>query len=140
RSLEDLDREVDRAHRLERRLLANQLLERPTRQVLHRDEVRLLVLPAVVDTDDVRMLEPRRRLRLAADGLAEPGVRPAPAVQRLQGELAAELLVLGQVHVSHASAAQAREDLVAAVDDRADCDLGHRQRPSESRVWITALA
>ena len=99
--LEDLDGDVDRADRIERRLLADQLLERAAGQVLHRDVVRVLEGAAVVDADDVRVLQAGGGLRLAAEALDEPGIRGEAAVQQLQRDLAPELLVLGQEHVGH---------------------------------------
>ena len=104
RRLEDLDRDVDRADRVERRLLADQLLERAAREVLHRDVVGAVVGAAVVDADDVRVLQAGGGLRLAAEALDEAGVLGEPAVQQLQRDLAPELLVLGQEHVGHAAA------------------------------------
>ena len=140
RRLEDLDRDVDRADRVQRRLLADQLLERPARQVLHRDVVRAVERAPVVDADDVRVLEPGRGLRLAPEALDEVRVLREPAVQQLQRDLAAELLVLGQEHVGHPAGAQPRDHPVAAVDDRSGREIGHRYWPSASSVWITDLA
>ena len=71
--LENLDRDVDRPDRVQRGLLADQLLERATRQVLHRDVEGAVVGAAVVDADDVRVLKSSGRLRLATKALDEPG-------------------------------------------------------------------
>jgi hypothetical protein len=119
RRFEDLDREVDRADRIERRLLADQLLQRPPRQVLHRDVVGAVEGAAVVDADDVRMLQPRGGLGLAAEALDETGILGKPAVQQLQRHLAPELQVLGEEHIGHPARAEPGDDLVAAIDDRA---------------------
>ena len=54
-------------------------------------------------------------------------------VQHLHRDLAAEQLVLGEVHVGHAARAQPRDHAVAPVDDRLRLD--HR-----SRLSITCLA
>ncbi len=99
---------------IERRLLADQLLERAPGQVLHRDVVRPVERPAVVHADDVRVLEAGGRLRLAAEPLDEARILGEPLVEQLQRDLAAELLVLGQEHVGHPAGAQPRHDLVAA--------------------------
>ena len=74
RRLEDLDRDVDRPERIERRLLADHLLQRPAGEVFHRDVVGAIEGPAIEHADHVRVLKPRRRLRLAAEALDEPGV------------------------------------------------------------------
>ena len=126
--LEDLDREVDRSYRVDRGLLADHLLERPARDVLHRDVVGAIEGAAVVHADDVGVLEPGRCLRLTAEALDEPGVLGEAAVQQLQRHLATELLVLGQEHVGHPAAAEARDDPVAAVDQRPGLDF----RPSSA--------
>ena len=44
------------------------------------------------------------------------------AVQQLERDMAAELLVLGQVDVGHAAGAEPLEDAVAAVDQRVALD------------------
>ncbi len=72
--LEDLDGDVDRPQRIERRLLADDLLEGAPRQVLHGDVVRVLEGATVVDADDARMLQAGGGLGLAAEALHEVGV------------------------------------------------------------------
>jgi hypothetical protein len=139
-SLEDLDRDVDRADRIERRLLADQLLERATRQVLHRDVVGVLERAAVVHAHHVRVLQAGRGLGLSAETLDEVGIGRKPPVQELERHLAAKLLVLGEEHVGHAAGAEARENLVSVVDDRSGREIGHGHCPSDSRVWMTCLA
>ena len=126
RGLEDLDRDVDRAQLVDRRLAPDQLLERATREVLHRDVVGVVVGAAVVDADDVRVLEAGGCLRLAPEPLDEARVLGEPAVEELQRDVAAELLVLRQEHVGHAARAEPRDDLVTPVDQRAGGELGHR--------------
>ena len=129
--------------------LADQLLERAAREVLHRDVVRAVVGAAVVDADDVGVLEAGRRLGLAAEALDEVRVLGEAAVQQLQRDLAPELLVLGQEHVGHPPGAEAREHLVAAVDDRAVVDarsgigscrssVDLREQRLDDRPWRSA--
>ena len=140
RCFQDLDRDVDRADRIERRLIADQLLERAARQVLHRDVVGVLERAAVVHADDVGVLQPGGGLSLAPEALDEVGVGREPAVQELQRHLAAKLLVLGEEHVGHAAGAEARDNLVSVVDDRSGREIGHGHWPSESSVCITSRA
>ncbi len=123
--LQDLDRDIDRAQRLERGLLADQLLERAARQVLHRDVVRVLEAAAVIDADHVRMLEAGGRLGLAPEAFDEVWVGGKPIVQELQRDPARQLLVLGQENVRHAARAKLRHHLVAAVDQGVRRQAGH---------------
>ena len=118
------DRRVDR----ERAARHDQLLEAAPLDHLHGDVVGALRLAAVVDGDDVRMREPGGRLRLAPEALDEEVVLRVALVQDLDGDAAAELLVLGEVDVGHAAGAELPQDPVAAVEERVDegvRDAGH---------------
>ncbi len=97
----------------------DQLLEGAPLDVLHDDEVRALGLAPVVDGDDVRVGEPRRMGRLAAEALDELHVVRVPLVEHLDRDLAAELLVLGEPDVGHAPRAELPLEPVAAGEDRA---------------------
>src|SRR6516225_2198849 len=68
----------------------DQLLQRATVEVLHRDVVGVLGLAAVVDRDDVRVVERGRVLRLAAEALDELSVVPVAAVEDLDRDAAAQ--------------------------------------------------
>ena len=94
----------------------DQVLERGPLDVLHRDQVAAVGLAAVVDADDVRVLEPRRGLGLAPEALDELGVLGEPLVQELKRDLAAEHLVVGQPDVGHPAAARAGDERVAVAD------------------------
>ena len=98
-------------------LLAHELLERASLEELHRDVVGAVPLAAVEHLHDVGVLQAGGRRRLAAEALDELVVLGEAPVQHLQRDLAAELRVLGAVHVGHPAGADARHDLVAAVDD-----------------------
>ena len=126
RRLEDLDGDIDRAQRVQRRLLADQLLERAPRQVLHGDVVGVVERPAVIDADDVGVLEAGRGLGLAAEALDEVGVLGEAVMQQLERDLAAELLILGQEHIGHSSRTQSRHHPVATIDDRVRDRVGHQ--------------
>jgi hypothetical protein len=114
-----------RSQRLDGRLLADELLERAPGQVLHRDVVGAVPLPAVVDADHVLMREPGRARGLAAEALDELVVLREAAVQELERHLAPELLVLGAEDVGHPAGAEPAEDLVAAVDHGVGHELSH---------------
>ena len=117
---QDLARVVDRDPDRRRPPADDQLLERPPREILHRDVVRPLGLAAVVDGDDVRVREPRSVLRLAPEALDERVVGGVPVVEDLDRDAPAELLVLGEIDVRHPAGAQLADDPVAPVEDGVD--------------------
>src|SRR6185295_12572976 len=117
RGAQDLDGQVDGAVGVQRRLLLDDRLQRAPLEVLHRDVVGAVVLAAVVDGDDVLVLQAGGARRLAAEALDELAVLGEAPVEDLQRHLAPELQVLGDVDVRHAAAAQAVQDAVAPVDD-----------------------
>ena len=98
----------------------DQLLERAAVEELHRDVVGVLGLAAVVDRDDVRMVERGGVLCLAAEPLDELVVVPVAAVEDLDGDPAAELLILGEVDVGHPAGAELALDAVAPVEKGVD--------------------
>ena len=121
---QDLARVLDRDRDRRRPVADEQLLQRPPVEVLHRDVVGALRLAAVEDRDDVRVVEARRALRLAAEALDELLVGGVPLVQQLQRDLPAELLVLGEVDVGHPARAELALDHVAPVEDAVDERVG----------------
>ena len=121
---EDLPRVVDRDRDRRRPARDDQLLQRAAVEVLHRDVVRPLRLAAVVDRDDVRLREPGRVLRLAAEALDELLVGGVAVVEDLDRDAAAELLILREVDVRHPTRAELADDLVAAVEERVDEGVG----------------
>ena len=115
------DRDLDR-----RRAEADdQLLERASVEVLHRDVVGALRLAAVVDRDDVRMRQRGRVLSFAPEALDELLVGGVAVVQDLDRDAAAELLVLGEVDVGHAAGAELADDPVAPVEEGVDQGVGN---------------
>ena len=111
---EHLARHLDRLLDLEP--LVDQLAQRGALDQLHRDVVAVLVGAAVEDADDVLVLQPRRRRRLAAEPLDELGVAGEVLVQELERDVAAELGVAGAPDVGHAAGAEPALQPVAAVD------------------------
>ena len=73
------------------------------------------------------MVEARGALRLAAEALDELLVGGMPLVQELQRDIAAQLLILGQVDVGHPARAELALDDVAPVEDAVDewVGIGH---------------
>ena len=92
--------------------------QRPSVDVLHGDEVGRGVFPPVEHVDNVRMVEVRRRLRLAAEALDEVGVDGELRKEHLDRHLAVEQTVVAEEDVGHAAASDALLHLVAVVDDR----------------------
>ena len=82
------------------------LVERPARHQLHRDVGHALLLPEGVDLRDVRMIEARRRLRLALEALHERRVGTEFLQHDLDRHLAVEHLVARQIHAAHAAVAK----------------------------------
>ena len=95
----------------------DELFERASLHVLHDDEVRAVRLTSVVDRDDVRMREPGGMRRLAAEALDELLVVRVAVVQDLDRDAPAQLLVLREVDVGHAAAAELACDPVAAGEE-----------------------
>ena len=121
---QDLARVLDRDRDRGRPVADEQLLQRAPFEVLHRDVVRPLRVAAVEDRDDVRMVEARGALRLAAEALDELLVGGMPLVQQLQRHVPAQFLVLGEVHVGHPARAELALDHIAPVEDTVDERVG----------------
>ena len=129
---QDLHREVDR-DRLGSsgpRSRTTSLSVRPV-DVLHRDVVGAVPLAAVVDADDVRVLQPGGGRRLAAEALDELRVLGEAAVQQLERDRRPSCWSSAQVDVGHAAGAEPLDDPVAAVDERV---ARRRSRIYRSRV------
>jgi hypothetical protein len=122
---EDLLGEVDRLQRGERGAAPDHLLEVRPRQVLHDDVVAAVRLAAVVDRDDVGVVEAGRRRGLAAEALHELGVRRVWLGQHLDRDLAVEQPVVAEVDARHATGAELAAQLVAPPDQLAGLEA-HR--------------
>ena len=75
-----------------------------------------------MDGDDVRVVEQRRRLRLALEALERLVAGPRPRGERLQGDEAVEDGVVGLVDLAHRAAAELADDPVLADHARDPCD------------------
>ena len=130
---EQLQRDVDRAALRQRALAEDHVLQRLAVQVLHRDVVRALGLAAVVDGDDVRVVQPGGGARLACEPLDELRVLVVAIVQDLDRDLAVQVDVLGEEDARHAPRADAADDAVPAVEqptvDRGLVSGPHRAAP-----------
>ncbi|MEZ4382371.1 MAG: hypothetical protein R3A79_13555 [Nannocystaceae bacterium] len=115
---------------------------------LHHQEDPPVVLAELVDLDDVRVRQASHRPGLGEErGAALDGVGLA-AVEHLEGDAAAELLVVGRVDRAHAAAAEHPEDDEAidphaaarrraagrCVRDHRRRELRRRRRVAEPRV------
>ena len=104
-----------------------ELLQRPSLDVLHDDVVRAVGLAAIEDRDDVRVREAGRVRCLAPEALDELRVVRVALVEHLDRDLATELLILGEPDVGHAAAPELALEPVAAREDRPASlvDRGH---------------
>ncbi len=134
---EDLARVLDRD--VDRRGAAadDELLERAPVEELHRDVVGVLGVAAVVDRDDVRVVERSGVLGLAAEALDELVVVRVAPVEDLDRDAAAELLVLGEVHVGHPAGAELPLDPVAPVEQRVDERVAYRHGRLKGRDMVS---
>ena len=111
--LGDLGEELDRALRLERTVLRDELGEVGALDVAHGEEEHAVLLARLVDGDDVRVVERGGDPRLAQEALAEALVLGELGRDHLERDLAPETLLLGAVDRAHAAAADERLDVVA---------------------------
>jgi len=88
--------------------------ERFTGDVLHHDEVDALVGTDVVNRDDSGMVQGAGGLGLLDEPLPPKRIGHPVLRQDLDGDVAIELCVAGQVDNAHAAFAQLRLDPVAA--------------------------
>ena len=85
---------------------------------LHDVVVHPALLADPVDRDDVGVVQPRRRPRLAAEPSEVPRVGQGVRRQDLQRDVPAERLLLGLVHDAHPAAAHLADDPVVAQTPR----------------------
>ncbi len=112
-----LDALRDRRHDPRRPLHAHRPALHERRQIaalheIHREVGAPLVLPGLVDSDNVGMLESRDGGRLDAKPLGLVGTRPFPAENHLDGNLAAESVLSRPVHHPHAATRDLAQDLI----------------------------
>ena len=148
--LADLGEERDGSRRIERALGLQQGAEICALDVAHGDVEDAPRLPRVVDRDDVWMVDRRSQPRLAMEALAEALVLRQLRSKQLEGDLALEREILGEVDDAHAAPADDRVEAVAGelppeqrvspdgprhthtlVRGRAD-----RHKPGEATTWL----
>ena len=109
----DLVRDVQRAVQLDRAFLLDQILERLALEVLHDEVDRAFGQDAEVgDVDDVRMVDRRRRARLAQEAVDRFLIARELRVQHFHRDGLLDVDVLAEIDGAHAAAT---EDLVEAV-------------------------
>ena len=96
-------------------MIANQMLERPARDVLHIQAMIVPDLLNVVDRDDIRMLHRRHRLPLVQEPIQVLRVfRDQFRGQDLQRRVPVQMDMPGQEDVPHPSSPQQGLDLVVS--------------------------
>jgi hypothetical protein len=88
--------------------------------VLHDEEERIAGIANGVDHHDVRVIESRGRPRLALEPLLHAVVEREVRQHGLDGHLAIQAQVVGEVHDGHAAASDLAADLVLAGGERSD--------------------
>jgi hypothetical protein len=81
--------------------------------VVHRDPQLSLVFAAVVDADDVFVVQARGQVGLSVETLAEFPVRGQIAGQDLEGIAAGQPRMLSQIHMTHPAGSQSPNDGVS---------------------------
>ena len=109
----------------------DEVLQRVAAHVAHREIQAVLGLAGVVDRDDVRVVERRLDLALAAEARAERLVGGQRRVEQLQRDRAVQGLLRREVHGAHAAAAEQALDAVAG-EPRPGLD--HQRLPMIVRV------
>ena len=100
---------------------AEHFVERLAFEILHRDEVRALVLAHLIGVHDVRMREPRRKPRLIEEHREHGRLVRHQRAHALQHDELVELhrpAQEGQVDLGHSSAAELGEKLILAESQR----------------------
>ena len=103
-------RRLDRAAR-------QQLAQRSSLDVLHRDEVDAILVADIEDADDVRMVQRGGGLRLLTEAAPRAVVRLEAVAADLECDVAPKPRVTGEVHLAHPAGAERRQNFVG-TDDR----------------------
>ena len=122
---QDLERNGDRPPGLDRRLAANQVLQRLAFDVLLDDVRHACGLRLVVDLDDVRVVQARCCAGFALEALDEVGIVAVTIGQHLDGDLAMQRFVLRKKNARHATLAKAADDAVAPIKEGAGRGVVH---------------
>jgi hypothetical protein len=116
----------DRERLLRRQLPgAKQLTQVHAVHVLHQQIEKAVRLAEIMDCDDVRMVQPGERLRLAGEPLRESRLLAPLRREELQGDKAPQGFLPRLVHDPHTAAAEALENLQLR---KVRCDLLGRER------------
>ena len=94
--------------------LVQHLVESQPRDELHDVVVQPVLFADAEDRDDVGVVQPGGRLRLALEPLLLPGIAEELPRQHLEGHVSAERDLLGLVDDAHAAAADFAQDAVIA--------------------------
>ncbi len=110
-----LHRDADSVAGLEGTGLLDALLHRTAGEVLHDNERRIVDFADVVDRDDVRVRKLRERARFLHEHPAEVSIGCGRGVEDLQGNVAVERLIAGEVDLRRAAHSERLLDLVPTL-------------------------
>ena len=113
---------------------AHALAQRHAVDVFGGDEVTVADAPDVVDGEDVRMIERRRRARLVLEPFAQIVVVAHRVREHFQRDRAMQLRIVREIDLSHPAGADERADFVAAEEG-----AGLEQREDSNRVVVARL-
>ena len=122
-SICNLDCDCNRACRLERALAAQKLLQVRAIDVTHRDEQPSIRLSRLIDRDDVRVIEARRKARLAQHPISETDVFGEIPKKELQRHRPLQASITSAIDLAHPSTAEHVLDHIAS-DHLTGSDLG----------------
>ena len=130
--LRDFAADAEHLGERERALRLSGLLERAADEQLHHDVGQALFVADLVDRHHVGVIDRRRRPALAQKSTCRCGVAGLRRMKHLDGDVAAEFLVPGQIDAAHSAPADQLHDRVAA-DRRRERIVGCRSDGSRDR-------
>ena len=130
--LRDFAADAEHLGERERALRLSGLFQRAADEQLHHDVGQAVFVADLVDRHHMGVIDRRRRPALAQESARRGRVAGFRRMQHLDGDVAAELLVAGQVDAAHAALADQTHDGVAADRRRKGivdcCDDGSHHR------------
>jgi len=126
----DLQNDIHLLFEAEGRLLLHEGCQIPANNVLHYDVGHALVVPEVIDGDDVRVLETSCQTGLLLQSANELGLFQIHRGKKLDGYVPFDHRIVGVVNGTHSALAQKRKDLIL-IDSLRRLPHGHNSQDNE---------